>query len=259
MFSIGIKEVDRSDWRKFSTGQENVWQADSDEVRRMSRTDSCTMKGITWYEAARYCNWLSRQEGIPEDQWCFEPNAEGMYAEGMKAKENFLALEGYRLPTDAEWEFACRAGVKSIWLHGNVDRFVPSYSLLPQTDKPTVAWKLNINYHLSLSKPNNWGIAGMCTGISEMLYDEWFDVNADRDKLRNYDLLGQELWLDRPQTLPINDIEGRKTRDFYIENIAHTSIAGTGPGVFTYDSDLITGLRLARTVRELDAVSLTKQ
>ena len=32
------------------------------------------MNQPTWYEAAAYCNWLSEQEGIPKDQWCYEPN-----------------------------------------------------------------------------------------------------------------------------------------------------------------------------------------
>ena len=38
----------------------------------------------TWYEAAAYCNWLSEQEGLPKDQWCYLPNEAGAYAEGMK-------------------------------------------------------------------------------------------------------------------------------------------------------------------------------
>jgi formylglycine-generating enzyme required for sulfatase activity len=40
--------------------------------------------GVTWYEAAEYCNWLSREEGLAEDQWCYVPNAQGRYAEGMR-------------------------------------------------------------------------------------------------------------------------------------------------------------------------------
>ena len=41
------------------------------------------MNGMTWYEAAAYCNWLSEQEGLPKDQWCYLPVEGGAYAEGM--------------------------------------------------------------------------------------------------------------------------------------------------------------------------------
>ena len=31
------------------------------------------MIGFTWYIAANYCNWLSEQESLPKDQWCYLP------------------------------------------------------------------------------------------------------------------------------------------------------------------------------------------
>ena len=43
---------------------------------------------IRWHGATAYCNWLSDQEGIPRDQWCYEPNDKGEYADGMKIAAN---------------------------------------------------------------------------------------------------------------------------------------------------------------------------
>ncbi len=78
--------------------------------------------GMTWLLAAEYCNWLSRQEGIPEDQWCYEPHPDPVPDLIRRAHDDQPALRlvhdyrnrtGFRLPLESEWDYLAGFAVEN--------------------------------------------------------------------------------------------------------------------------------------------------
>src|SRR5262249_44165204 len=106
-FAIATKEVTVEHYQEFVKANPGVDHAQSDQH---SPDPKGPMNQVSWYHAAAYCNWLSEQEGLPREQWCYLPNEQKKYDKGMKIPADFSQRTGYRLPSGAEWEYASRAG-----------------------------------------------------------------------------------------------------------------------------------------------------
>src|SRR5262249_46286134 len=64
--------------------------------RLYSPVPTCPMNLMLWDHAAFYCNWLSKKDGLPEDQWCYGSNGDGTCAGSMKLMSNAEERKGYR-------------------------------------------------------------------------------------------------------------------------------------------------------------------
>jgi formylglycine-generating enzyme required for sulfatase activity len=108
---------------------------------------------IDWYRAAQYCNWLSEKEEIPKDQWCYEIKGDKEKPE-VKLKANYLRLRGYRLPTEAEMEYAIRARAVTARYYGETEELLPKYAWYVKNSQ-------EITWPVGTLKPNDLGFFDM--------------------------------------------------------------------------------------------------
>ena len=104
-----------------------------------------------WTDAARFCNERSRAEGL---QPCYDEE---------KWQCNFEA-DGYRLPTEAEWECACRAGTAATYSFGDNPLALKEYAWFSENaGKKT--------HPVGQKKPNAWGLYDMHGNVAEWCND----------------------------------------------------------------------------------------
>ena len=108
----------------------------SDETWQHGR-EKHPVLGITYHAAMQYCRWLSLKTG-----------------------------KTYRLPTEAEWEYACRAGTKTAYFFGDNPKKLGDYAWFTDNsngDPQAVGTK----------KPNPWGLYDMCGNVDEYCLDKY--------------------------------------------------------------------------------------
>ena len=171
-FSIASAETTVDQFRSFM--DDNPW-VPRERLTGNGAEPNSPQTMLTWYEAAAYCNWLSQSEGLPEAEWCYLPNQEGQYAAGMRLAEDYLVRRGYRLPTEPEWEYACRAEAETAFSFGKDPDYLDYYAVYgaEASERPQA---------VRLKKPNDFGLFDMHGNVAEWCQDQHAPYTLDEDR-----------------------------------------------------------------------------
>jgi len=164
-FDMSVAEITQKEWKTIMDGSNPSHPTDTGDTKPVQQ--------VTFKRALEFCNRLSEAEGytpvydISTDDYVWNKNA-----------------NGYRLPTEAEWEYACRAG--------RVEDYTNSEVL-------SMAWvSENAGGHahpVMQKQPNSWGLYDMLGNVAEWCWDLY-----DFDYYKNS---------------PENDPSGPATSDFH--------------------------------------------
>ena len=119
--------------------------------------------GVQWVDAVRFCNKASEMEGLKP---CYD----------LKTWACDLTADGYRLPTEAEWEYACRAGSTSKYPFGDDASQLGRYAWTKSNSEGKVR-------PVGQKEPNAWGLVDMLGNVWQWTND-WFDQDQKQRALR---------------------------------------------------------------------------
>ena len=136
-FYMGATEVTQGQWK--SVMETTPWKYQAGVRDR----DDHPAVYVGWYDAVRFCQKLSAQEGVT-----------------------------YRLPTEAEWEYACRAGTKTRYSFGDDTSLADDFMVRPKRGT-SIFSSIDAGEIVGQKKPNPWGLYDMHGNVVEWCQD-WY-------------------------------------------------------------------------------------
>jgi formylglycine-generating enzyme required for sulfatase activity len=147
-FYLGIHPVTQGEYRQVVKKNPSLFSGE----------EHLPVETVSWFDAVGFCNALSQKEGLPP-----------FYAiEGEAVEVPDWNGLGYRLPTEAEWEYACRAGSTTWFSFGDDENALGQYAWYS-------ANSIGKTHPVGEKTPNGFGLYDMHGNVWEWCWDEYAD------------------------------------------------------------------------------------
>lgn len=124
--------------------------------------DDRPVNNVSWFDAIRFCNRLSEHEGLIS---CYQIDGETVSWQ--------LAANGYRLLTEAEWEYACRADSTGRWSFGEDETLLEAQAWFERNSDSEP-------HPVGTRQPNRWDLYDMHGNVWEWCWDRYGSYDGQR-------------------------------------------------------------------------------
>ncbi len=159
-FAIGKYPVTQTQYQELMGENPSQFQ---EKPAEGERSEDRPVEHVSWFDAVRFCNRLSEKNGRKLCYRITEPEAG---SDAPPQVEWDRDADGYRLPTEAEWEYACRAGTETAYSFGEDAAQLAEYAWFDGNSD-------NRTHAVGLKKPNGWELHDLHGNVWEWCWD-WY-------------------------------------------------------------------------------------